>query len=167
VADKTAHPVSPSPVRTWGNNPDLIGGVIAVLFGMVAIAEAARLYHLRTGPLVGDHAMPGVVGILLVIFGILLVVRRDRNASIEKFPAGAALARLVGSFGLLLAYWGLMDWIGYLASTFVVTIGLFKVMSQYGWIRSILYAAIVSVVVGYLFINLLNIALPSGIVGFG
>jgi putative tricarboxylic transport membrane protein len=159
-------PGSRPATRGW-LSPDRIGGLVGVALGLIAIEEAVRLYHLRTGMLVGDHAMPAAVGILLIIFGVLLIVRADSSALIEKFPRGAVLGRLIGSFAILFAYWFLMDRLGYVASTFIVCIGLFKVMSEYGWIRCLLYSAITSAVLGYLFMNLLNIPLPSGIFSFG
>ena len=158
-----SHPEQPD--RRFGQ--DRIGGVIAIGLGLVALGEAARLYHLRTGVLIGDHVMPGAIGVLLVISGAVLAFHAEGNALTEKLPRGRTLVRLCGSFAILFAYWFLMDRLGYLASTFLVVVGLFKTMSQYGWVRSILYAAIVSVALGYLFMNLLNIALPVGVIGVG
>lgn len=166
MADEQTEPGSRSVHRSWFS-PDRIGGIAGVVLGLVAIEEAVRLYHLRTRPLVGDHVMPAAVGILLVIFGVLLMARADSNVFIEKFPKGTVLARLIGSFVILFAYWLLMDRLGYVASTFIVSIGLFKVMSEYGWFKCLLYAAITSAALGYLFMNLLNIPLPSGLISFG
>jgi hypothetical protein len=39
-------------------------------------------------------------------------------------------------------------------------------MSGYGWIRSLLYSVVLAASLGYLFMNLLNIPLPSGIISF-
>ncbi|HTJ57127.1 MAG TPA: tripartite tricarboxylate transporter TctB family protein [Devosiaceae bacterium] len=161
----SGHAPVPRGARRLG--PDRIGGLIAIGLGLVALAEAARLYHLGTGMLVGDHVMPGAVGILLVVFGAVLVIRADPSALMEKLPRGRTMLRLCGSFAILFVYWLLMDRLGYIASTFIVAIGLFKTMSQYGWVRCILYAAIASAALGYLFMNLLNIALPAGVISFG
>jgi len=161
--DSRSHPEQLS--RRFGQ--DRIGGIIAIGLGLVALGEAARLYHLRTGTLIGDHVMPGAIGMFLVILGAVLAVHAEGNTPTEKLPRGRTLVRLCGSFAILFAYWFLMDRLGYLASTFLVVIGLFKTMSQYGWLRSILYAAIVSATLGYLFMNLLNIALPVGVIGIG
>ncbi|HEV7718126.1 MAG TPA: tripartite tricarboxylate transporter TctB family protein [Arsenicitalea sp.] len=165
MADPETGPETPT-ARGWFG-PDRIGGLAAIALGLVSIEEAVRLFHLRTGTLIGDHAMPAAVGILLVIFGLLLMLRADSNAFVEKFPKGAVLARLLGSFVILFAYWLLMDRLGYIASTFIVSIGLFKVMSEYGWFKCLLYSAITSAALGYLFMNLLNIPLPSGLISFG
>jgi putative tricarboxylic transport membrane protein len=164
-ADLNAGNGGVQPDRRFG--PDRIGGIIAIGLGLVALAEAARLYHYRTGMLVGDHVMPGAIGIFLVVLGAVLAVRADGSALTEKLPRGRTLLRLGASFAILFAYWLLMDRLGYVASTFLVGVGLFKTMSEYGWIKSILYAAIVSAALGYLFMNLLNIPLPSGLISFG
>jgi len=59
-----------------------------------------------------------------------------------------------------------MDRIGYVVSTFVVAVALFGLMSGYGWIKSLLYSVVLAASLGYLFINLLSIPLPSGIISF-
>jgi putative tricarboxylic transport membrane protein len=146
--------------------PDRIGGLLAMALGAVALYESWRLYPLRMGPLVGDHIMPATVGGLLMLLGLGLATQADATAARLRFPRGQAALRLCGSFGILFAYWFLMDRIGYVASTFVVAIGLFSVMSGYGWFKSLLYSVVLAGSFGYLFMNLLNIPLPGGIIGF-
>jgi hypothetical protein len=146
--------------------PDRIGGIIAMAMGAVALSESWRLYPLRMGILVGDHIMPGAVGCFLVLLGLGLVIRADAMAPRLRFPHGRAALRLCSSFGILFGYWYLMDGIGYVASTFVVAIALFGIMSEYGWMKSLLYSVVVTGSFGYLFIHLLNIPLPSGIISF-
>jgi putative tricarboxylic transport membrane protein len=146
--------------------PDRIGGIVAMAMGAIALSEAWRLYPLRMGTLVGDHVMPGAVGCFLVLLGLGLVFRADTTAPRLDFPRGLAAVRLCGSFGVLFGYWYLMDRIGYVVSTFVVAIALFSLMSGYGWIKSLLYSVVLAASLGYLFMNLLNIPLPGGIISF-
>jgi putative tricarboxylic transport membrane protein len=147
--------------------PDRIGGIIAMAMGAMALFESWRLYPLRMGTLAGDHVMPGAVGSFLVLLGLGLAVRADTTAPRLSFPRGLAAVRLCSSFGVLFGYWYLMDRIGYVVSTFVVAIALFGLMSGYGWIKSLLYAVVLAASLGYLFMNLLNIPLPGGIISFG
>jgi putative tricarboxylic transport membrane protein len=147
--------------------PDRIGGIIAMAMGAIALFESWRLYPLRMGTLAGDHVMPGAVGSFLVLLGLGLAVRADTTAPRLSFPRGLAAVRLCSSFGVLFGYWYLMDRIGYVVSTFVVAIALFGLMSGYGWIKSLLYAVVLAASLGYLFMNLLNIPLPGGIISFG
>ena len=146
--------------------PDRIGGIVAMAMGAVALSESWRLYPLRMGTLVGDHIMPGAVGGFLVLLGLGLVIRADATAPRLRFPRGLAALRLCSSFGILFGYWYLMDRIGYVVSTFVVAVALFGLMSGYGWIKSLLYSVVLAASLGYLFMNLLNIPLPSGIISF-
>jgi putative tricarboxylic transport membrane protein len=147
--------------------PDRIGGIIAMAMGAIALFESWRLYPLRMGTLAGDHVMPGAVGSFLVLLGLGLAVRADTTAPRLSFPRGLAAVRLCSSFGVLFGYWYLMDRIGYVVSTFVVAIALFVLMSGYGWIKSLLYSVVLAASLGYLFMNLLNIPLPGGIISFG
>ena len=146
--------------------PDRIGGFLAMALGAIALSESWRLYPLRMGALAGDHIMPGAVGGFLVLLGLGLVIRADTTAPRLRFPRGRAALRMCGSFGILFAYWFLMDRIGYVASTFIVATGLFSAMSGYGWFRSLLYSVVLTGSFGYLFMNLLNIPLPGGIISF-
>jgi putative tricarboxylic transport membrane protein len=146
--------------------PDRIGGIIAMAMGAVALSESWRLFPLRMGTLVGDHLMPGAVGGFLVLLGLGLVIRADATTPRLGFPSGPAALRLCSSFGILFGYWYLMDRIGYVASTFAVAAALFGIMSGYGWIKSLLYSVVLAASFGYLFVNLLNIPLLSGIISF-
>jgi len=111
----------------------------------------------------GDFVMPGVVGVLLVVLGLLLVfVVKTPPYEIERADRRARL-QMLGTVVILFAYWYAISELGYVIGTLLASLGLFKVVSGYGWIRATVYAGIVTLVLYVVLIQLLNIALPTGI----
>ena len=51
----------------WG---DRIGALVAIVLGVIAIREAVRLYPHGMNAFTGDHLMPAVVGVALVVLGV-------------------------------------------------------------------------------------------------
>jgi putative tricarboxylic transport membrane protein len=144
---------------------DRIGGIISIIIGAIAISEAVRLYPARTGPLVGDHTMPGLMGGLMILLGLLFIfVVKGEKFKVE-FPNRKVMMSLLLMLGLLFAYWFLIQFLGYAISTLIVSIGLFKVMGSYSFLKSIVIAIVVTSVLYLLFIFWLAMPLPTGILG--
>jgi putative tricarboxylic transport membrane protein len=141
---------------------DRIGGIISIIIGAIAISEAIRLYPMRMSTFAGDHTMPGVVGVALIVLGLLLVffVKGD-NHKVE-FPNRKLIIQMVLTIGLLFAYWFAIKYLGYVISTLLVSICLFKVMSSYSWIKSSIYALILAAAFYLVFIRFLNLSFPTG-----
>jgi hypothetical protein len=142
---------------------DKIGGVISIAVGAGSLIEAVILYPFRLNSFSGDFVMPGVVGMLLVVLGLLLVfVIKTPPFEIER-PERRARFQMLGTIAIMFAYWWAISELGYVIGTLLASFGLFKVVSGYGWIRATFYAAIITLVLDVLLIQLLNIALPIGI----
>jgi hypothetical protein len=142
---------------------DKIGGLVSIAIGAGSLVEAASLYPYRLNSISGDFFMPGVVGVLLVVLGLLLVfVVKTPPYEIERADRRARL-QMVGTVVILFAYWYVISELGYVIGTLLASLGLFKVVSGYGWIRATVYAGIVTLVLYVVLIQLLNIALPTGI----
>jgi hypothetical protein len=142
---------------------DKIGGLVSIAIGAGSLVEAAILYRYRLNSTSGDFVMPGVVGVLLVVVGLLLVfVVKTPPYEIERVDRRAG-RQMLGTFAILFAYWYAISELGYVIGTFLASLGLFKVVSGYGWIRAAVYAGIVTLVLYVVLIQLLNIALPTGI----
>jgi hypothetical protein len=142
---------------------DKIGGLVGIAIGVGSLVEAAVLYPYRLNSMSGDFVMPGVVGVLLVVLGLLLVfVVKTPPYEIERADRRAGL-QMLGTVVILFAYWLAISELGYVIGTLLASLGLFKVVSGYGWIRATVYAGIVTLVLYVVLIQLLNIALPTGI----
>src|SRR3979411_3016232 len=62
------------PAGAAGMKQDKIGGLVSIAIGAASLAETAILYPYRLNSISGDFVMPGVVGGLLCVLGLLLVV---------------------------------------------------------------------------------------------
>lgn len=144
---------------------DRIAGVIFFIIGCLAVADAIRLYPLHLGrSLVGDETFIGFLGVALIIFGGLFIFvfkpQRDRQA---EFPTGESRKKMLLVTGLLFVYWVLLQVIGYAASTFIVGIGLFRIVGDYGWLRCAVFAVMLSIAFYGIFVIWLQTPFPSPI----
>jgi putative tricarboxylic transport membrane protein len=140
-----------------------IGGSVAVLFGLLSLYEASKLYSYSRHLLTGDHALPGMIGLLLVLFGFSLYFERAEEDRKVQFPSGRTRVTLLLTILLIFLYCYLIPWLGYTVSTLAVAIGLVKMIGQYRWLFSILFGIIITAVLYVVFIVLLKTPVPSGI----
>ena len=139
-----------------------IGGFIAVLLGILSLYEASLLYPYSRQLLTGDHTLPGLIGILLVLFGISMFVEKQKPNKVE-FPTGKVLYTLVATIIILFLYCFLLTVIGYAISTFAVSVLLFKLIGKKHWFVSLIIGGVLTATFYYLFIVLLKTPFPSGI----
>lgn len=142
---------------------DRIGGIISIIFGSIAMSEAIRLYPARMGTFVGDHTMPGIVGGALILLGLLLVFFLRGESFKVEFPDRVIMKSMLLALGLLFAYWFAIPYVGYVISTLLVSIGLFKVLGFFSFVKSTIYASILTTVFYLLFIFWLGMPFPTGI----
>ncbi|RAK20520.1 putative tricarboxylic transport membrane protein [Anoxybacillus vitaminiphilus] len=143
---------------------DRIGGFISIIFGIVAIAEAVRLYPNRIDLFVGDHTMPGLIGGVMIFLGFLMFFVKGERFTVE-FADRKTMIKILLTIGLLFAYWILLQILGYLISTLVISMFLFKVLGSYSFYKSVVFAVVLTVLLYVLFILWLSIPFPTGILG--
>jgi putative tricarboxylic transport membrane protein len=141
---------------------DRIGGIISIIFGSIAVSEAVRLYPARMDTFVGDHTLPGLVGGLLIVLGLLLVFFIKGESFQVEYPDRKTIISLVLTFGFLFGYWFFIPYLGYVISTFLVSVGLFKVMGSFSFLKSALNSAILTVVFYVIFIYWLAMPFATG-----
>lgn len=142
---------------------DRIGGIISVIFGGIAMSEAIRLYPARMDTFVGDHTMPGIVGGALILLGLLMVFFIKGESFKVEFPDRVIMRSMLLALGLLFAYWFAIQYLGYVISTLLVAIGLFKVLGFFSLVKSALYATVLTTIFYLIFIFWLNMPFPTGI----
>jgi putative tricarboxylic transport membrane protein len=143
-----------------------IAGVIFLVFGGLAVSEAIRLYPMHIGrSLVGDETFIGFLGVGLIIFGGLFIfVLKPQEDSKAELPTGELRRKIFFAMGLMFAYWVLLQVIGYLASTFLIGVGLFRTVGSYRWLRCAVFAAILTIVFYGLFVLWLKTPFPQPII---
>lgn len=142
---------------------DIVGGSIAVILGVVSIIEAVRLYPMRMSALAGDHSIPALLGCAMIVLGTLLIffVKGD-NASVE-FPDRHTMRQLIYIIIVMFGYWVLMKYTGYIVSTLIAALILFRITSSFTWIKSAIVASVTTAVIYVIFVHFLNMVLPEGV----
>ncbi|TWG32136.1 tripartite tricarboxylate transporter TctB family protein [Geobacillus sp. C56-T2] len=115
--------------------------------------------------MIGDHTMPAVVGFLMIILGILLLFAKSEIFHVE-FPEKKTLLSIIGTLGLLFAYWVLFQFIGYVVSTFVISVLLFRMIGSYKLFpQALFFGAALTAFLYVAFVYLLSIPFPKGLMG--
>lgn len=142
-------------------SPDRIGGILSILLGILSIKEAIKLFPYGNKLLTGDHTFPGLIGVLLIIAGLILVVKRQQEQPKEELPKGKTARIMIFSILSLFIYCLLIGIIGYFFSTVITFIFLFKSFGDYGWLFTTVLALVLTTAFYLLFIELLKTPFPS------
>lgn len=142
-------------------NSNTIMGGLAVLIGIGVIAESVRIYRYARSFLTGDHIVPGIAGVAMILLGISLIFS-SAPAYKPTFPKGTILMRILGTAAVMAGYLLLMNYLGYVLSTLLASYGLFRVFGKYSRGKSALMAALTTLFVWAVFIAWLNMPFPKG-----
>ena len=146
----------------------VVGGLL-VLLGILSLWEGWRLYGLRTqmvaGAVVGDYTFPIIVGAAMLGLGahVLLVARLPRVK--VAMPYGEPRMLMILGAGVLAAYWGILPYLGYTASTALVSVGLYRAMGGYRWPLALLLGGATTGALYLMFRVWLLEPLPTGWLG--
>jgi putative tricarboxylic transport membrane protein len=142
---------------------DRFGGLISIIVGILVIFESIRLYPLRTSTMVGDHALPGLLGLLLIMLGICFsFLWRPKTMKVE-YPSRNDRVVMMLSLILMLAYCFMIPFLGYVISTFLVSIGLFRIYAHFKWYITVMTSMISTTALYLIFILWLKMPFPTGI----
>lgn len=133
----------------------------SIFLGLLSFLEAIKLYRYGTGFLIGDHAFPGVIGILLVLAGISLYFIKEDPKKENTFPNGKTRNMMLATIGVLFGYCFVMEYIGYTLATFISFVILIKMIGNYRWLTLTLLAGVFTATLYYVFIGLLKTPLPT------
>lgn len=146
--------------------------LIPAIFWMgLGIAVAVSSYGLRLGTLAnpGPGLMPFLLGIMLSLCSLPIFVRsflaiiRDQKSEDESVWSGIQFKKLIIIVASLLGCWMFLEKIGFVLTTFLLLLILFKTMGSQKW-RSVLVASILTVLVVYIvFVIVLRVGLPAGV----
>jgi putative tricarboxylic transport membrane protein len=143
---------------------DRMIGLFFILAGVVAVVESFRLRPLRMRGAVGDDTMPLLIGIALIILGGLQAIL-SRQEKIVSYPPTGLLIRMMLSILVLFLYVALLGPLGYLLSTFLSSIVLFRLFGVYRWWICMSAAAAISIPLWGIFVRILHMPLSTGFLG--
>jgi putative tricarboxylic transport membrane protein len=144
------------------NAPDVVGGIVAVIIGLVSLSEGIRLAPMGNSAVAGDHTLPLLLGVVMVVLGLLLIFMPNKADFEVKFPEKTTLLKMIAVFAVMCGYWAVMTYLGYLLTTWLALIFLYRIMGPYPWKKSVLFAAVTVAVVYVVFVVWFNTMLPEG-----
>jgi len=112
----------------------------------------------------GAGVFPLLVGVLLVIGSLSTLWEGLRTSAAEQveLPAGRDRLRLLVLLAALFVYILALPWLGQLIASALFLILLMRVLSDVAWPRVIVYSLIISATLYFIFVRLLNVPMPRG-----
>lgn len=141
-------------------------GWLGLLFSVGYLALSSQLpFGQRDQP--GAAVFPMLVGAILALasVGALHEAWQMDPAEHIELPAGDDRRRLFGLIAALLGYIVLLPWLGQAPTAVLFFVALMRVLSDYSWPRVIAYALLMSLGVYVVFVWLLKVPMPAGLLG--
>ena len=147
---------------------DAISGAVLLTLG-ASVLFAIRNFPKFPGQPVGPALFPGLIAVGLCVAGLLLVVGGLRSRPRQPWLVWDDWVRsprhvlaLVVLLGSVVFYIAAVDRLGFLLSSVLILIALFSVL-RVPPARSVLLAAVVTLVIHFAFYKLLRVPLPWGV----
>jgi putative tricarboxylic transport membrane protein len=149
---------------------DRIIGVVTLVVAAVYLYATAQIPTLEIGDPLGPKAFPILLGIALIAAAILLFVEtlKADAAPVDAGPReNLQHLWLIGGVVVWTAlYFVVFDRAGYLVATTVYLLVLTGVFNRGKWIANVLTSVLWAVGSYVLFVKILGVVLPAGILGF-
>jgi putative tricarboxylic transport membrane protein len=149
---------------------DRIIAAATILLAAVYLYATAQIPTLEIGDPLGPKAFPILLGIALIAAAILLFFETLKKSAEPGETAPRESVRhlwLIGGVALWTAfYFGVFDRAGYLVATAVYLIVLTAVFNAGKWLANVLTSVFFALGSYVLFVKILGVALPVGLLGF-
>lgn len=147
----------------------LIAGA-ALLLAAVYLYATSKIPTLEIGDPLGPKAFPILLGIALILAAILLFVETLKAAPATTGSAPRESRRhwwLIGGVVVWTAlYFALFDRAGYLLTTVVYLLPLMAIFNPGKWLANVLTSVLWAAGSYALFVKVLGVSLPAGVMGF-
>ncbi|RPJ09070.1 MAG: tripartite tricarboxylate transporter TctB family protein [Deltaproteobacteria bacterium] len=147
---------------------NIVGGIFFLTVGLI-FAVYSKSVDIGDWSEPGAGFLPFYGGLIVIGMSLLLVVGSfvRVDAAVEPFfPESDSWKRVLSTFLALVAYNVLLRQLGFALVTFLFVGFLVKFIFPQGWWKSLATAALATVCVQLVFVNLLEINFPKGILGF-
>jgi putative tricarboxylic transport membrane protein len=138
-------------------------GVVAIIIGLVCLIESRRLFPIGNTFLSGDHALPGLTGLAVVMLGLLLLFVVKPASVKVVFPERPLMMRLMMILGILVAYSGCIAYLGYVIPTALFGVVLFRLFGDYRWLTCVATSIVCTTALYALFVLGLGMSFPRGL----
>jgi putative tricarboxylic transport membrane protein len=140
---------------------DIVASVFGIFVGVTMMIGAIRL-RLGTPSEPQPGFFPFVAGVILVVLCMILLVRAFSGRGEGAEPFGELWKPAILAIGLLL-YSLLLDSIGYIIATIILSMLVLRVLDTKTWLKLVAISLVLSVGTYFLFDRLLDVPLPLGI----
>lgn len=135
--------------------------IVFVLIGTFFVVESRNISASAYGSQVGPNLFPMALGILLILLSLRLWWEAGRKRSEEKTAAPLQHKRLFSFVLLTLLYAFTLEQLGYIITTFLFLLVGFLLLDRRRWWMSALIAGCFTLVVYYVYVELLLGTLPG------
>ena len=142
-------------------------GLFLIVFSIYVIIESKKMPPEMPGSGLGPGVLPFWLGVGLLVLSVILIIQsvKDTKPDMKIFSISEAVS--VGiMFAAMVIYIILMSVMGFGLATLMLVAFLVRRIGNYAWWKCGATGIIVSVVSVYLFRILLDMPLPTGLVGF-
>jgi putative tricarboxylic transport membrane protein len=150
-------------------NRDLVSSIIWMALGGLFVVAALREGLIRKG-VPGPGFLPFLSGLALMFVSLFVLVpalsQKEKDESSDFFPQPDSLRKFLFAIAALFAFGVAMEYAGYLFTTFLFMFFMARLMEPKGWRTTTLLALLTAVLSYLLFVVLLEVQLPKGLLGF-
>jgi len=145
-------------------NRDLVSSAVWIVFGILFVAGSLHEGLMRRG-VPGPGFLPFLSGLALIFVSLFVLIpalyQNEKTASNIFFPR-----KLLFALISLFAFGFAMQYVGYLLTTFLFMFFIGRLMEPKGWRTITLLALLTAVLSHILFVVLLEVQLPKGLLEF-
>jgi putative tricarboxylic transport membrane protein len=116
----------------------------------------------------GAAIFPVVAGVIALLASAVTMHEGWQMTAADtiEVPAGADAKRVLSLGAMLLLYFIAMPWLGHVLSSAFFFVAVMRLLSKYSWPRTLAYAAVMSVGLYVLFVHVLEVPMPAGVLDF-
>jgi hypothetical protein len=148
----------------WGGRTDRISGGVLLLVGLSIIWQASRL-RLGSFHTPGPGLYPLLLGSVIVFLSLCLILSSTRKMKEGPSVSGQSLKRVGSVYVALLIYFAVLEYAGFLVSTFFLVSYLSIIIGRQKAVWALLRAFIITGLSYLLFDVALKSDLPKGLLG--
>jgi putative tricarboxylic transport membrane protein len=148
---------------------DLVSSIIWMALGGLFVAGALQQGLMRRG-VPGPGFLPFFSGIALIFISLFVLIpalrKRETSGNGAFFPERDSFRKILFALAALIAFGVVMEYAGFLLTTFFFMLFVTRIMEPKRW-RFVTVLAFLTAVLSYLlFVVLLEVQLPKGLLGF-
>src|SRR5690606_18140855 len=116
----------------------------------------------------GAAVFPLIVGTIMALASLLTVWEGWRLARHEmvEWPIGEDRRRLLWLIAIMVGYVATLPWAGQVIGSILFCMLLMRILSRLSWLRIAAYSLVLSGALYWVFIILLKVPMPRGVLGF-